>query len=175
MQSQFKMRQIFLFPPPYRSIRPTAIPSFHPNISLFHQRHQSSSMPPSMPSVKYILATKSSLPVSSSSWMGGGRLLVATRFVRMAADGVEAEGGIISRISFLSIPSSFPFFRLLSFSLRLFTRMKRPHLTRNRVSLRSLFLCRLQYAPSSTNFFFSLFYLDVPSPSPVSMHSRDSP
>lgn len=36
-----KMRQIFLFPPPYRSIRPTAIPSFHPNISLFHRKHQS--------------------------------------------------------------------------------------------------------------------------------------
>lgn len=52
------------FPPPYPSTRPTAIPSFHPNISLFHRRHQSSSMPPSMSSVKYILATKSSsLPV----------------------------------------------------------------------------------------------------------------
>lgn len=59
-----KRSKWFLFLLPYRPTRPTAIPSFHPNISLFHQRHQSSSMPPPMSSVKYILATKSSsLPV----------------------------------------------------------------------------------------------------------------
>lgn len=56
------MRQMILFPS--ISIRPTTIPSLHPNISLFHRRYQSSSTPPSMSSVKYILATKSSsLPV----------------------------------------------------------------------------------------------------------------
>lgn len=82
--------------------RLTAIPSFHPDIDPFHRKHQSSSMPPSMSSVKYILATKSSF--LSSSWTSSGGLL-AIRFVRMAADGVVAEGGIISRVSCLVLPS----------------------------------------------------------------------
>lgn len=111
--------------------------------------------------------------------MGGGRLL-ATRFVRMAADGVEAEGDIISRISFLDIPSSFPSFHLLSFSLRLFTRMKRLHLTKQSLSLS---LRHLLFSSAGYGMLPPLralsgpFYLDaVFSPFPAaSMHSRDTP
>lgn len=99
-----KMKQIIPLSPSVDQppTRPTAIPSFHPDIFPFHREYQSSSMPPSMSSVKYILATKSSF--LSSSWTSSGGLL-AIRFVRMA-DGVVAEGSIISRVSCLGLPSS---------------------------------------------------------------------
>lgn len=100
------MKQMIpLCPSPYRLTRPAAIPSFHLDICpLLPERvpvEFDATAP--MSSVKYILATKSSF--LSSSWRGGGGLL-AIRFVRMAADGVVAEGGyhftgLLPRSSFL--------------------------------------------------------------------------
>lgn len=126
-------------------------------------------MPPPMSSVKYILATKLSSP--SSSWTSSGRLL-ATRFVRMAADGVETEGNIISRIS--SAASSSPLLSSFSFVAALYENEKASYQTRVSHPPYS-FPCTVGMLPTSLSLqtLSGLFYLDVALPlSPDPLLSR---
>lgn len=135
-------------------------------------------MPPPMSSVKYILATKSSS--LSSSWTSSSGRLLATRFARMAADGVETEGDIISRIS--SAASSSPLLlRSPSFFFvaALYENEKASYQTRVSHPL-LLFSSHGWYAPYfSADSFWFVFYLDVtlpsspfrPFPLTTSMHS----
>lgn len=161
--------------------------AFHPHIFPLHREHQSSSMPPSMSSAKYILATKSSF-LSSSSWTGGGRLL-AIRFVRMAADGVETKGrpsfhgSLVPRTFSFLVPLLIPF--SLLFVAALYENEKVTSYQRDRASPTSfpLSLSRLTL-PSPFSLLRALFLvcstsMSSPPPPPAlspaaSMHSRDS-